>query len=66
MAKKKETAVTDYVVLIGCQNDKTGATFAPGDIVTSADFSAAVIAGWLTCDPPVLAVKEAATDGSNP
>lgn len=65
MAKKKETAVA-YVVLIGCQNDKTGKTYSPGDVVTTGDFPQAVITAWLKSDPPVLAVKEAADDGSNP
>ena len=58
MAKKKttaETAVTkQYKVLRGCGNSETGAEFLPGDIVTTEDFSQAVIDNWLQRDPPVL------------
>lgn len=46
--------MADYLVLIGCTNDKTGARFAPGDVVTDGDFPKRVIANWLEIDPPVL------------
>lgn len=64
MAKTKQTAVA-YVVLTGCQNDKTGKTYSPGDMVTTDDFPQAAITAWLKSNPPVLAVKEAVDDGSN-
>lgn len=46
--------MTDYLVLIPCRNDNTGARFEPGDVVDESDFPAAVIDNWLTIDPPVL------------
>lgn len=46
--------LTRYRVLVACGDDKTGQTYKPGDIVTEKDFSNAVIANWLTIDPPVL------------
>lgn len=57
MSKKKETAVTEYEVLIPCRNDATNKSYRPGDTVTTADFPAEVIANWQTIDPPVLRVK---------
>ena len=36
-----------YKVLIGCQNDRTGKRFEPGDACTDKDFSKAVIKNWL-------------------
>jgi hypothetical protein len=47
-----------YRVLIGCGNDKTGASYAPGDVVTTADFPERVIADWLSMSPPVVALLE--------
>ena len=37
-----------YKVLIGCQNDRTGKRFEPGDVCTDKDFSKAVIKNWLS------------------
>lgn len=53
-----------YRVLIECRNDKTGAAFVPGDIVTAADFPKAIIYEWLEMTPPVLAAE--VDNGSNP
>jgi hypothetical protein len=65
MAKQKQESKTAvYVALVGCQNDKTGEAFKPGDIVQADDFPAAVIADWLKCKPPILAAKEATHDSS--
>ena len=36
-----------YKVLIGCQNDKTGKRFEPGDTVSDKDFPKLVIKHWL-------------------
>ena len=36
-----------YKVLIGCQNDRTGKRFEPGDTCSDKDFSKAVIKNWL-------------------
>lgn len=58
MSKKKETAVTEYEVLIACRSDQTGKSYKPGDTVTVADFPAEVIANWQTITPPVLRVKK--------
>lgn len=46
--------MSEYLVLIDCQNDKTGKAYRPGDIVTDGDFPKGVIANWLGIDPPVL------------
>lgn len=61
MAEPTYTALTELV------NDKTGATFAPGDTVNKGDFAAKVIKAWLEMDPPALVVNETegADDGSN-
>ena len=61
MAKK--TTATGYEVLIPCRNDKTGKAYKPGDVVTTADFPAEVIANWQTITPPVVRVK--VKDGGN-
>ena len=65
MAKKKATAVPAYVAQVGLTNDKTGASFAPGDVVHESDFPAGVIADWLRLDPPALTLAEEVDDGSN-
>lgn len=56
MAKNK------YRVIIGCQSDKTGKRYEPGDTCTGADFPARVIGNWLEIG--VLAVEpEEVEDG---
>jgi hypothetical protein len=58
MAKKKsETAVKEYTALTNLINNKTGATFAPGDTVQDGDFPADIIKAWLDRNPPRLEVK---------
>ena len=46
--------MTSYIALIKCQNDETGMTYFPGDVVMEGDFSEEVIQNWLTITPPVL------------
>lgn len=58
MSKSKQTAVVSYEVLIEITNNRTGKTFKPGDTVTKDDFTAEVIANWLTINPPVLRIKQ--------
>jgi hypothetical protein len=48
--------LTTYTVLIACQNDKTGKSYKPGDVVTSKDFPAAVLTAWTAQTPPVVEV----------
>lgn len=36
-----------YEAQVGLRNDRTGAVFAPGDIVTDDDFPAETISYWL-------------------
>lgn len=36
-----------YMCIVGCENDKTGKRFEPGDTVSDKDFSPEVIANWL-------------------
>lgn len=43
-----------YIVLIPCRDDRE--SYAPGDIVTDADFPPEVIQNWLEIEPPVLAL----------
>lgn len=59
MAKRK---IKKYLVLKPVRSDKKGTYFAAGDTITSRDFMASIIAGWLTSDPPIL--KE--IDGNEP
>jgi hypothetical protein len=45
-----------YRVLVDCRDDKTNKVYKPGEIVTTADFSQAVINAWVKNSPPVLEV----------
>ena len=50
MAKAKK----QYRVMIAIANDATGKRFAPGDTVTTDDFSYDQIKEWQMISPPVL------------
>lgn len=36
-----------YIALVGLTNDKTGKTYAIGEIVTGKDFPVSVLTAWL-------------------
>ena len=53
-----------YLVLIPCRSTKTKKRYDVGDKIQEGDFTKAVIANWLACNPPVL--EEVVQSGSNP
>ena len=54
VSSKPKRSEQRFRVLVSCRN-KTK-RFEPGKIVTTKDFSVAVIENWLKLDPPVLEV----------